>query len=519
MRILRNVKLGTRFTIILVGSFLISISLSGFALYSSVRTIAEESVTSNGLLLLHMMNAVRDYTSTQVNPLLVPDMDARNQFIPESVPAFSARSVFDKLRGDQQYKNFFYKEASTNPTAPQDRADEWETQVLNRFRNDAKLQSESGFRTLNGQIVFYNARPMSVTDPACLACHSTPAAAPPAMIQRYGPLNGFGWKVGTVIAAQMVYVPAAEIYQRSWRSWLSMMLIAVISFALAVLAINLVLRRDVVRPVAQMAALAGRISNDDIDEQAPENLAAVARRSDELGQMARVFQRMAAEVYAREQALRQQVHELRIEIDEAKKARQVAELVETESFQDLRSKARKLREQHHVGSQPQPESAAPQGTPESLHNPRDPEQSGKYGQGSQVPPPGPSAPRSSGGSGAGGPVPPDSPPGSHYPAAAADFDALQQQLARLEHVNGIPPLDIATLPEKVQSSVRKMLKAAMTPGELADDLGMTEDQARQIADILVTKGVLETEDRPGEGIVRYKAHAAPVRPRRIPPDL
>jgi len=35
----------------------------------------------------------------------------------------------------------------------------------------------------------------------------------------------------------------------------------------------------------------------------------------------------------------------------------------------------------------------------------------------------------------------------------------------------------------------------------------------------VTKGVLETEDRPGEGIVRYKAHAAPVRPRRIPPDL
>ena len=78
------------------------------------------------------MNAVRSYTSSQVNPLLVPLMDSQWKFIPESVPAFSARSVFDQLRQDDRYRDFFYKEASLNPTAPQDRADEWETQVLQR---------------------------------------------------------------------------------------------------------------------------------------------------------------------------------------------------------------------------------------------------------------------------------------------------------------------------------------------------------------------------------------------------
>ena len=129
MPIFAKMRLGTRFTIVLVAFFLISIGLSGLALYRSVRTTAEESVTSNGLLLLHTMNAVRNYTSSQVNPLLVPVMGAEGKFIPESVPAFSARSVFDQVRANGQYQNFFYKEASTNPTAPEDRADELETQV------------------------------------------------------------------------------------------------------------------------------------------------------------------------------------------------------------------------------------------------------------------------------------------------------------------------------------------------------------------------------------------------------
>jgi DNA-binding response OmpR family regulator len=74
-----------------------------------------------------------------------------------------------------------------------------------------------------------------------------------------------------------------------------------------------------------------------------ENLTSVAARSDELGRLARVFQRMAREVQAREQSLKQQIQELRIEIDEAKKAQQVAEITETDYFHDLREKARTLR--------------------------------------------------------------------------------------------------------------------------------------------------------------------------------
>lgn len=75
----------------------------------------------------------------------------------------------------------------------------------------------------------------------------------------------------------------------------------------------------------------------------PESIDEVAQRGDELGQLARVFQRMVREVYAREQRLKRKVAELKIEIDEARQAKQVAEITETDYFQQLRKKASQLR--------------------------------------------------------------------------------------------------------------------------------------------------------------------------------
>ena len=75
-----------------------------------------------------------------------------------------------------------------------------------------------------------------------------------------------------------------------------------------------------------------------------DSLNPVAARDDALGQLARVFQKMARQVYAREQSLRQQVQDLRVEIDEVKRARQVAEITETEYFRDLCAKAQRLRQ-------------------------------------------------------------------------------------------------------------------------------------------------------------------------------
>jgi CheY-like chemotaxis protein len=75
-----------------------------------------------------------------------------------------------------------------------------------------------------------------------------------------------------------------------------------------------------------------------------EMLATVAKRADELGQLARVFVRMASEVAAREAELKREIQVLRIEIDHAQKTRQVSEITDTDYFQELKRKARELRQ-------------------------------------------------------------------------------------------------------------------------------------------------------------------------------
>jgi CRP-like cAMP-binding protein len=77
----------------------------------------------------------------------------------------------------------------------------------------------------------------------------------------------------------------------------------------------------------------------------PETIAEVTQRNDALGQLARVFQGMIREVYAREQRLQQQVQELRIEVDKARQTQQVAKITGSDYFQQLRGRANELREQ------------------------------------------------------------------------------------------------------------------------------------------------------------------------------
>jgi len=75
----------------------------------------------------------------------------------------------------------------------------------------------------------------------------------------------------------------------------------------------------------------------------PSCLDELIGRDDPLGRLARVFQRMARDFRAREELLRQEVECLRIEIDEAKRQREVHEVVEMDYFQHLQERARQLR--------------------------------------------------------------------------------------------------------------------------------------------------------------------------------
>jgi two-component system, cell cycle response regulator len=101
------------------------------------------------------------------------------------------------------------------------------------------------------------------------------------------------------------------------------------------------LELEYLEQVWHVTAAAAAVENAEFE---PNALDGVAARPDALGQLARVFQRMAREVRAREERLQQTVRELRIEIDEARQAKKVAEITESDYFRQLRSEAEGLRQ-------------------------------------------------------------------------------------------------------------------------------------------------------------------------------
>jgi HAMP domain-containing protein len=144
---------------------------------------------------------------------------------------------------------------------------------------------------------------------------------------------------GQVSGATMVYLSTKPMRLTMGYGLLLAAVAAVVVLAISLLTFVVIARR-VTEPVNCLTAAAAQVEAKTFELEA---LADVAQRPDELGQLARVFQRMAREVQAREQRLTQEVQELRVEIDQARRARQVAEITETEYFEQLRDKAEEIR--------------------------------------------------------------------------------------------------------------------------------------------------------------------------------
>jgi HAMP domain-containing protein len=117
---------------------------------------------------------------------------------------------------------------------------------------------------------------------------------------------------------------------------------ALLSVIVLALGASYVISNLIARPIIQIENAASAVERGDYKA---EILAGLLQSRDELGRLARVFHRMAEEVRARAEGLRLQISALHIEIDEIKRKRQVAEVVESEGFQDLQAKAKALRSQ------------------------------------------------------------------------------------------------------------------------------------------------------------------------------
>jgi HAMP domain-containing protein len=279
-------KLLVKFNLIFVTVMALGVAVSGWISHALLQEQARQEVVGTGRLMMDKALAVRSYTTDHIAKLLQTQM--QYEFLPQSIPSFAATEVLGKLQ--KSYPQFGYKEATLNPTNPRDRAVDWEVDIVNSFRSNAELKELVGQRSTPTGNSLYVARPLRITNPACLQCHSSVEAAPKTMIEKYGTANGFGWQLNEVVGAQVVSVPMELPLKRANDNFKLFISALIGVFVVVGIVLNLMIWLVVVRPVTQLSELADRVSQGDLS--APE----FKGGRDEIGVLADSFSRMRASV-------------------------------------------------------------------------------------------------------------------------------------------------------------------------------------------------------------------------------
>jgi HAMP domain-containing protein len=270
--------LRTKFNLVLLAAFVVGLALSGTLSYKIVNDNARREVSHEAAIMITAASAIRNYTAKEIKPLLTDQLKVR--FLPHVVSSWAAQTNLREVSA--QFPAYTYKEAALNPTNPADRATDWEADVIGEFQRNGSLKEVENVRDTPAGPVLSVSRPIRITDPECLSCHSVPSAAPASMTDLYGTGNGFGWKLNDVIGAQIVSVPMRIALDRANQLFTVIFGGLAAVFLITLLMLNLVLHVMIIRPIRQMSAIAsdislGKTGAPEFDDKGRDEIASLAQ--------------------------------------------------------------------------------------------------------------------------------------------------------------------------------------------------------------------------------------------------
>jgi HAMP domain-containing protein len=244
-----------RMNLALGGALVLSLGALSYVSSELLDAGARQQLVQQEGLILDGAVASREYTTEEILPLL--ETALKSDFPPQSVPFYAATQHFLKVHS--RHPEYSYKEATLNPTNLRDRATDWESDVIQQFRNDSQRQEIIGERDTPMGRALYMARPIRV-EPQCLVCHSSAQAAPATLVARYGAINGFGWQAKEIIGAQVVSAPLSTATTSLHRAWQQIVMTIALVFVLLLLLVDALLYRLLIRPLRDITQMADALS-------------------------------------------------------------------------------------------------------------------------------------------------------------------------------------------------------------------------------------------------------------------
>jgi protein-histidine pros-kinase len=276
-------KIRWKVDLAMCGAFVVGLGLAGTSAYEILTKNAIEDAVQDARIMIEAASAIRSYTAQSIKPLLEQQMKV--QFLPHSIPSFAAQTNLKMVR--TKLPEYSYREPTLNPINISDRAGDWEADIINDFRSDANKKETVVTRDTAGGRFVILARPLRVASQACLSCHSTAENAPATLVALYGSQNGFGWKLGDVVGAQVVSIPLVVPLDRAYQALFWFMIALVVTFLVIIIVVDLLLRFVVVMPVIEISKMANSVSMGMLDT--PEY---IRETNDEIGTLSMSFNRM-----------------------------------------------------------------------------------------------------------------------------------------------------------------------------------------------------------------------------------
>lgn len=277
-------KLLAKFNLVFIAVFGLGMFLLSHNAYNFLMDNARQQVLEQAELMSASASATKSYTDQQVSPLLQRATRFDTDFLPQTIPFYAANATFRFLRSS--HPNYSLREAALNPTNPDDRAEAWEADLIDYFRNNPAQREHVGERSTPLGPILYVANAI-VAEQGCMTCHSRSAVAPRAMVKHYGRDNGFGWKSDQVVGAQIVSVPMSVPIAIADRGFRNLLIGLGSIFLLTILLIDLALYMIVIRPLKRVSRNADIISKGDMDMPPLD-----VRGRDEIAEVTASFNRM-----------------------------------------------------------------------------------------------------------------------------------------------------------------------------------------------------------------------------------
>ena len=239
-------------------AFVVGLVVPGILGYQLLQHAAARETHDKALTTLALLSSVRRNGEDDAGAKAAAD---RGDVVHRGTLA--ATQAIKRYESGSHEDTFRYRRVALNPTEPRNRPDALETSIVRLFAANPRLAQTE--QEITDRRVGYHilATPITVSQERCLTCHGSVKSASVARLRRYGRHAGFGWKLGQVVGADILYTPsdfprshAAGVFWAVTKS--VALLVLICSIMMAVSAHYLV-----GRPVKQMLAASDAIQRGD----------------------------------------------------------------------------------------------------------------------------------------------------------------------------------------------------------------------------------------------------------------